>query len=248
MLSLAHGSAAETDRSRAAVESACHRDGFVVRSVNEHVSGSTTSRLSVYLRCLDALAEAGVHTVSSRALAERLHLNAALIRKDLAWFGEFGVRGVGYFVGDLRRNLRRILGLDLGLKLVILGAGNLGCALADYPGFRQGGFDIVAMFDVAPEKVGRLVKGGLLVRHVRELAEVVREARVDIAVVAVPAAAAQEVVRAAVEAGICAVLNFAPGTVRVPDGVALRQVDLGMALETLSFTLAQAARVAGQSD
>lgn len=216
--------------------------------MNEHVPELTTGRLSVYLRCLDALAEAGVHTISSRALAERFHLNAALIRKDLAWFGEFGVRGVGYFVKDLRRHLRQILGLDLGLKVVILGAGNLGCALADYPGFRQDGFDIVAMFDVAPEKVGRVVRGGLLVRHIGELPDVVREARVDIAVVAVPGAAAQEVVTAAVRAGIRAVLNFAPGAVRVPEGVRLKQVDLSVSLEALSFFLAQGARAGGPED
>lgn len=205
----------------------------------EQVSEVTTARLSVYLRCLESLEEDGVQTISSRALAERFHLNAALIRKDLAYFGEFGVRGVGYFVKDLRRHLRQILGLDRRFKVVILGAGNLGCALADYAGFRRDGFEIVGLFDVAPEKIGRLTRGVLVVRHVRELDEVVRQGGVDIAVVAVPRHAAQEVVSLATAAGIRAVLNFASGTVRVPEGVRLKNVDLSVSLETLSFFLAQ---------
>lgn len=210
-----------------------------ITGLNEHVSELTTDRLSVYLRCLEALEEAGVRTVSSRALAAQFHLNADLIRKDLAYFGEFGVRGVGYVVTELRRHLRQILGLDRGLKVVIVGAGNLGCALADYPGFRRDGFDIVAMFDVSPDKVGRRSRGGLVIQHVEDLAAVARAPGADIAVIAVPSAAAQEVITRAVDAGIRAVLNFAPGTVRVPEGVRLKSVDLSVWLGTLSFFLAQ---------
>ena len=209
------------------------------RPLPDQISELTTGRLSVYLRCLEVLEEEGLQTISSGALAERFHLNAALIRKDLAYFGEFGVRGVGYFVKDLRRHLRQILGLDRRYKVAILGAGNLGCALADYAGFRQDGFLVVGLFDVAPEKVGRLVRSGLVVRHVREFGDVVREPGVDIAVVAVPRQAAQDVVTQVAEAGIRAVLNFASGTVRVPDGVRLKNVDLSVSLETLSFFLAQ---------
>ena len=113
----------------------------------EQVSELTTNRLSVYLRCLNALDGVGVRTISSQALAEQFHLNAAQIRKDLAYFGEFGVRGVGYYVRDLKRHLRQILGLDRKLRVAIMGAGNLGLALADYPGFRQEGFEISALFD-----------------------------------------------------------------------------------------------------
>lgn len=211
----------------------------VPRPFADQVSEVTTGRLSVYLRCLESLEQDGVQTISSRALAERFHLNAALIRKDLAYFGEFGVRGVGYFVKDLRRHLRQILGLDRRFKVVILGAGNLGCALADYAGFRQDGFEIVAMFDVAPEKVGRLVRSGLVVRHLRELEDTVGHLGADIAVVAVPRHAAQEVISLVVGAGIRAVLNFASGTVHVPDGVRLKNVDLSVSLESLSFFLAQ---------
>ena len=119
------------------------------KTATEPVSELTTNRLSVYLRCLNQLEAAGADTISSQALAEQFHLNAAQIRKDLAYFGEFGVRGVGYEVKELRRHLRQILGLDRKLKVAVMGAGNLGLALADYPGFKREGFEIVAMFDVA---------------------------------------------------------------------------------------------------
>src|SRR5687768_12512318 len=122
------------------------------RAEGESVSELTTARLSVYLRSLETLEAAGVNTVSSRGLAEQFRLNAAQIRKDLAHFGEFGVRGVGYYVKDLRRHLREILGLDRHLRVAIMGAGNLGLALADYPGFRQEGFEIAALFDAANER------------------------------------------------------------------------------------------------
>ena len=132
----------------------------------DQVSELTTNRLSVYLRCLNELDAAGVQTISSQALAEQFHLNAAQIRKDLAYFGEFGVRGVGYYVKELRRHLRQILGLDRHLRVVIMGAGNLGLALADYPGFRQEGFEIAALFDAANEKIGHESRGGVpILRH-----------------------------------------------------------------------------------
>ena len=125
----------------------------------DQVSELTTNRLSVYLRCLNALEDAGVKTISSQALAEQFRLNAAQIRKDLAYFGEFGVRGVGYYVRDLKRHLRQILGLDRKLRVAIVGAGNLGLALADYPGFRQEGFEIVSLFDNLSAKVGQKSRG-----------------------------------------------------------------------------------------
>lgn len=206
---------------------------------SEQISEFTTARLSVYLRCLDALDEAGLVTVSSGALAERFHLNAALIRKDLAYFGEFGVRGVGYYVKDLRRNLRQILGLDRSLKVVIVGAGNLGLALADYPGFRRDGFEVVALFDVAAHKIGQRSRGGVLVRPLDDLSAVAAGSGADIAILAVPRDAAQEAVDRLGQAGIRAVLNFAPGTVRVPEGVKVKSVDFSVSLESLSFFLAQ---------
>jgi redox-sensing transcriptional repressor len=211
------------------------------RTASEPVSELTTARLSVYLRCIDALDADGVKTVSSQGLATRFQLNAPQIRKDLAHFGEFGIRGVGYYVKDLRRHLRQILGLDRSIKVVIVGAGNLGLALADYPGFRSDGFDIVAMFDTAREKVGQYSRGGVPIRHVRELQRVVQRERVEIAVVSVPADAAQGTIDAIVATGIRAILNFSPGGIRVPAGVKLKSMDLSVTFESLSFFLAHGA-------
>jgi len=210
-----------------------------IRESIESISELTTNRLSVYLRCLNQLDAAGVRTVSSQALAEQFHLNAAQIRKDLAYFGEFGVRGVGYYVKELRRHLRQILGIDRGVSVAIMGAGNLGLALADYPGFRDEGFEIVALFDQAKEKIGHRSRAGVPVYDARDLRRIVRRERIRIAVVAVPGHAAQSVVNALVAAGIRAILNFAPGTVRVPEGVKLKSMDLTVSLESLSFFLAQ---------
>jgi redox-sensing transcriptional repressor len=205
----------------------------------EQVSELTTNRLSVYLRCLNQLEDAGVRTISSRSLAEQFHLNAAQIRKDLAYFGEFGVRGVGYYVRDLKRHLRQILGLDRKLRVAIIGAGNLGLALADYPGFRREGFEITALFDNLSAKVGQRSRGGVPIHDIHDLRKAVRRDGISIAVVAVPAESAQRVVDLAVESGIKAVLNFSPGTLQVPPTVKLKSVDLTVSLESLSFYLAQ---------
>jgi len=205
----------------------------------DQVSELTTNRLSVYLRSLNALEDAGVRTISSQALAEQFHLNAAQIRKDLAYFGEFGVRGVGYYVRDLKRHLRQILGLDRKLRVAIMGAGNLGLALADYPGFRQEGFEISALFDNLREKVGQQSRGGVPIHDIHDLKKISRREGIRIAVIAVPAPSAQHVVNLVVASGIKALLNFSPGTLQVPDDVKLKSVDLTVSLESLSFFLAQ---------
>lgn len=215
------------------------RDSRRKESDPEGVSELTTNRLSVYLRCLNALEEAGVRTISSHALADQFHLNAAQIRKDLAYFGEFGVRGVGYYVTELRRHLRQILGVDQHVPIAIVGAGNLGLALADYPGFRLEGFEIAALFDASRAKIGRKSRGGVAIHDIRHLRRIVRASHIRIAVVAVPARAAQSVVDAVVAAGVKAILNFSPGTLKVPDDVKLKSVDLTVSLESLSFYLAQ---------
>ena len=206
--------------------------------MRDQISELTTNRLSLYLRFLNELDDKGVKTVSSKVLAEQFGLNAALIRKDLAHFGDLGVRGVGYVVKDLRRQLRSILGLDRKLKVAIMGAGNLGLALADYPGFRQEGFRIVALFDNLRDKVGRLSRSGVRIYDIRELRGVARREGITIAVIAVPAPSAQQVVNTVVQAGINAVLNFSPGALRVPRHVKLKSVDLTVSLESLSFYLA----------
>ena len=179
--------------------------------------------------------------MSSKVLADQFGLNAALIRKDLSNFGDFGVRGVGYVVENLRRELRSILGLDRRLNVAIMGAGNLGLALADYPGFRQEGFRIVALFDNVREKVGQVSRSGVTIYGIRDLKRVARREGITIAVIAVPAFSAQDVVTTVVQAGIRAVLNFSPGTLRVPSHVKLKSVDLTVSLESLSFFLASEA-------
>ena len=193
--------------------------------MREQISELTTNRLSLYLRFLNELQNRGVETVSSKVLAEQFGLNAALIRKDLAHFGDLGVRGVGYVVEDLRRELRSILGLDRQLRVAIMGAGNLGLALADYPGFRQEGFQIVALFDNLREKVGRVSRSGVSIYDTLDLKEIARREGITIAVIAVPAASAQDVVNTVIDAGIRAVLNFSRGTLRVPDQVKVKSVD-----------------------
>jgi redox-sensing transcriptional repressor len=205
----------------------------------DQISELTTNRLSVYLRCLNELDGAGVRTISSHSLAGQFHLNAAQIRKDLAYFGEFGVRGVGYYVRDLKRHLRQILGLDQNLRVAIMGAGNLGLALADYPGFRQEGFEIAALFDNRSEKVGEQSRGGVPIYDISDLKKISRRDGIRIAVIAVPAAAAQHVLNLVVASGIKAILNFSPGALEVPPEVKLKSVDLTVSLESLSFFLAQ---------
>ena len=201
--------------------------------------GADDQSAVVYLRCLNELDASGVQTISSQALAEQFHLNAAQIRKDLAYFGEFGVRGVGYYVKELRRHLRQILGLDRQLRVAIMGAGNLGLALADYPGFRQEGFEIAALFDAANEKIGHESRGGVPIYDIKELKRIVRRERLDIAVIAVPAPHAQPVVDQVVSAGIKGHPQLLARRAERARDVKLKSVDLTVSLESLSFYLAQ---------
>jgi redox-sensing transcriptional repressor len=201
----------------------------------------TIRRLSVYTRCLLQLEEDGVKTVSSQELAERFNLNSAQVRKDLAYFGEFGVRGIGYYVSGLKAELQRILGLDREWPVALVGFGNLGSALFRYRGFGRQGFRIVAVFDEDPAKSPRQVNG-VPVLPAREIAHEVQARSIQIGIVAVPAEAAQAVTDELVAGGIRAVLNFAPTRIRVPRDVRLKDVDLSIELETLSFYLAKGSR------
>lgn len=204
---------------------------------NEAVSELTTGRLSVYLRCLTYLESIEQKTVSSGELAERFHLNSAQIRKDLACFGEFGTRGVGYDVARLKETLTRTLGLDRMRNVIIIGAGNLGMALADYRGFNSNGFHIVAMLDIDEKKVGRTSRSGIPVLSWSKLPDIIRSQSVEIGIIAVNAENAQSVHDALVAAGVCAVLNFAPIQIRLRRGVKVRSVDLRINLESLSYYL-----------
>jgi redox-sensing transcriptional repressor len=201
------------------------------------ISELTTGRLSVYLRCLTFLEAQGQRTVSSHELAERFHLNSAQIRKDLACFGEFGTRGVGYDVTRLKQQLVGTLGLDRTRNIIIAGAGNLGMALADYGGFNSNGFHIVAMVDRDTTKVGRTSREGIPVHGWHQLNDLVRRNHVEIGIIAVPADASQTVYDALVDAGINAILNFAPMQIRLRPNVKVKFVDLRINLESLSFHL-----------
>jgi redox-sensing transcriptional repressor len=202
----------------------------------------TVRRLSVYTRCLQQLEEDGVKTVSSQELAERFNLNSAQVRKDLAYFGEFGVRGIGYYVSGLKAELQKILGLDREWPVALVGLGNLGSALLAYRGFGRQGFRIVAVFDDDVSKVTRGEVAGVPVFPTGDLAREIKARGIQMAIVAVPAEAAQTVTDQLVAAGIRTILNFAPTRLRVPRDVRLKDVDLTIELETLSFYLAKAPR------
>ncbi len=206
-------------------------------SDRDTISEMTTGRLSVYLRCLTYLQSIQQETISSHELAERFHLNSAQIRKDLACFGEFGTRGVGYNVSRLKETLVHMLGIDRTRNVLIVGAGNLGMALADYRGFNANGFHTVALLDVDPDKVGHVSRSGITVLPYSELSAIVRRHAVEIGIIAVSSESAQEVYDALVCAGVCAILNFAPVQIRVREGVKLKSVDLRINLESLSFHL-----------
>lgn len=206
-------------------------------AADRDVSELTTGRLSLYLRCLTYLESMNQETVSSHEMAERFHLNSAQIRKDLAVFGEFGTRGVGYNVSRLKQQLIRTLGIDRTRRVVIVGAGNLGMALADYRGFNSNGFHIVALLDNDPEKIGKASRSGVPVMPADDMPEIVSRNNVEIGIVAVNADSAQGCHDALVAAGVTAVLNFAPVQIRLRAGVKVKSVDLRINLESLSYHL-----------
>lgn len=206
---------------------------------SEKISESTTNRLSVYLRCLRVISDTGAKTVSSKALADHFHLNSAQMRKDLAYFGEFGVRGLGYSVDTLCDHLTKILGLDKEHRVCIIGAGRLGTALAEYYGFQRANFTVTALFDNNPKKIGKNV-GSISVLDMKSFAATVKNDNIELAVIAVPAVSAQMVFEEVVGAGIKAVLNFAPTAIKKSSKeVKLKTVDLTTSLESLSYFLAQ---------
>lgn len=202
---------------------------------NRPIPEATVARLPVYLRSLLDLAEArGEMTVSSEDLARMAGVNAAKVRKDLSYLGSYGTRGVGYDVEYLLYQISRELGLTQDWPAAIIGVGNLGRALASYKGFGERGFRIKALFDVDEKMVGTTF-GGLEVKHLDELKETVVEDGISIGIIATPPVAAQEVADRLVDAGIKSILNFAPGVVNVPPQVTIRQVDLSIELQILSF-------------
>lgn len=201
------------------------------------ISDSTVRRLSLYLRTLEESHRSGMLTISSHELARESGTTPAQVRKDLSFFGSFGKRGLGYSVPELVRRIRGILGLEREWRVLVVGAGRIGTALAGYPGFGAGGFRVVALADTDPAKVGE-EWDGIPVRDAADLEGLVREAGVEIAIVATPGASAQEVVDRLVGAGVRAILNFAPVKIEAPPGVAVKTVNMAHELEGLSYELA----------
>jgi redox-sensing transcriptional repressor len=212
------------------------RDSDSLRSNDTTVPKVVVNRLSLYLRELQHLLREGVETTSSTQLGRRLGFTDAQVRKDLAYFGQFGHPGIGYRCEELVAAIKRILGTDLDWPIGIVGVGNLGRALLGYRGFRQQGFRIAAAFDLDPSKIGHEIEG-IRVFHVTELNRVVREKSVRLGVIAVPGTAAQSVADQLVESGIEGILNFAPVTITIPNTVRLVAVDLAIELEQLSFAV-----------
>ncbi len=197
---------------------------------------ATISRLSVYSRFLENLDRRGIVTVSSDEIAKGVGVSPAQVRKDLAYFGEFGTRGVGYNVKDLKRQTMKILGLHESWPLILVGAGNLGSALCSYKGFNERGFSIVGVFDNDLTKIGKKIHE-LEVHPPEKMPEVIEKYGVKIGIIAVPQRFAQEVADQMVRCGLKAILNFAPLTLNVPDYVEVRNVDLAVNLEVLTFNL-----------
>lgn len=200
------------------------------------ISPLSLNRLSLYLRCLRQLHGEGISRISSKELADRFNLSAALIRKDLAQFGEFGIRGIGYEVEKLIGRLRTILGLDSEHRVAVVGMGRLGGALARYLDQNPGAFRIVAAFDSDRRKVGRKV-GEVTVHHISDVPNVVPSTGAKIALLTVPPESAQKTCSDLTDAGVRAVLNFAPVQLEVDDGITAKSVDVRIHLEELAFFL-----------
>lgn len=202
-------------------------------SERKQVPDPTLLRMCRYLRILE---RHGEPKISSARIAEAAGVNAAQVRKDLSFFGEFGQPGVGYYKDELLASLKQMMGLDEQIEVVVVGAGALGSALINYPGFEERGFNIVAILDNNPAKVGHRLRGYEVMAFDR-LKEIAAEHSVSIGIIAVPRAAAQAVADALIEAGVHGIVNFAPVTLKVPGDVVVRSVDLTLQLETLPFHL-----------
>lgn len=194
-------------------------------------------RLPIYLRALQRMAQGGAHLTSSQELSERLGISAAQIRKDLSQFGEFGKQGTGYHIEYLVEQLRQILKVDRVWSMVVVGAGDIGSAIARYQGFADRGFEVTHIFDNSPDKIGTLV-GSFIVQDFAEMADVVRRENIQVAMVVVPAFSAQAVVDDLVKAGVKAILNYAPINIYVPDGVHIQHTDPVTHLQRMTYYLA----------
>jgi redox-sensing transcriptional repressor len=200
------------------------------------ISDSTVRRLSKYFRTLGLLMDEGVETVSSEELARLEGVTSAQIRKDLSYFGTFGRRGYGYPVEDLKKQIGKILGLNQTWNVALIGAGNIGTALIDYEEFKKQGFFVKLVVDNDPNKIGKNIKG-YIVKDFKNIAEEIQKENIQISIIAVPGWAAQNVVDRLIEAGVKAILNFAPRSLIVPNGVILKNENMSIELESLSYAL-----------
>jgi len=203
----------------------------------KRIPESTISRLSVYLRDLTELANVNIKTISSAELGERTNLSDAQVRKDLGYFGQFGVSGAGYSVADLKKALEKILGRDITWNIAIVGVGHLGSALLAYTGFRKHGLEVVAAFDTDIRKIGKEFEG-IKIQSIEELEKTASKEKIAIGIIVVPAGEAQEVAEILVNSGVECILNFAPVSLNVPENIKVKNVDLSRELETLSYYLA----------
>ncbi len=196
---------------------------------------ATITRLSIYMRKLDELIANEVEVISSERLAKQCGVNPAQIRKDLAYFGEFGVRGVGYQVKDLQSEIETILGLNREWNMALFGVGNLGSALIRHGNFLKYDYRFVAAFDVDPQKIGRRLPNGLIIEHTDRFEDIVKERNVEIGIIAVPPASAQIVANLLILAGINGILNFSPVQIQVPDCCRVENVDFSIRLDNLAY-------------
>ena len=200
------------------------------------VPENTINRISIYSRYLRYLAKRGESFITSEKLGQKMHFKPTQVRRDFAYFGHFGFRGKGYSVKRLYKELEKILGLNRRWLVVVVGAGNLGRALSAYPGFREHGFEISAIFDNSPAKIGKTWQG-VEILDIKQMPKVVRERKIKIAIIAVPYFSAQQVAGILIRSGVKAILNFAPYKLVVPEGLKLKNIDLSTELQSLSCFL-----------
>jgi redox-sensing transcriptional repressor len=211
-------------------------DETPISSEHAKIPQPTIERLSTYLQCVRGLQADGIAMASSSEIAARTGINAAQLRKDLSYFGEFGTPGLGYNVAELEARLSHIMGLDKARDILLIGAGHLGTALASYVGWKQRGFRIVAVFDTDKKKIGGTL-ANCTIEHIDDIAKTNARCKAEMGVVAVPREHAQDVVDKLVAAGVKSILNFAPTAILVRPGITVRNVDLTSQLEVLSYYL-----------
>jgi redox-sensing transcriptional repressor len=198
----------------------------------------TVRRLAIYYRCLTKLKDNSIDKTSSKEMADLLGIKASQVRKDLSYFGEFGKRGVGYNVDKLSFKLKEILGLKKNWNVAIVGAGNLGSAIANYAGLEKNGFKIISAFDVDEKKVGQMIVPGVTIQKLDEIEDRIKKNHIEIAILTVPVNAAQEVTDKLINCGIKGILNFTPTSISTPEDVSVEDVDFVISLKSLTFEIA----------